>query len=178
MRKKYLPAAMVAAGFLAMPIGMAYADEVSDLKSEAKALQQQNEALAKRLAAIEKRQKAIEADTAATQRAMNAHAPDMPMPMKAYPPVDDALCYKGICLYGIVDAGFGWQSHGQPFNGAFGPGSNYIVSPGSNRALWTAAPNGLSASTIGLKGTTEILPGLNAIFRVETAFNPESGQLA
>jgi predicted porin len=178
MRKKYLSAAMVAAGFLALPIGAAYADEVSDLKSEAKSLQQQNEALAKRLAAIEKRQKAIEADTAATQRVMNAHAADMPMPMKAAAPVDDALCYKGICLYGIIDAGFGWQSHGQPFNGAFGPGTNYLVSPGSNRALWTAAPNGLSASTIGLKGTTEILPGLNAIFKVETAFNPESGQLA
>jgi predicted porin len=178
MRKKYLSAAMVAAGFLALPIGTAYADEVSDLKSEAKSLQQQNEALAKRLAAIEKRQKAIEASTTATQRIMNAHAADMPMPMKAAAPVDDALCYKGICLYGIVDVGFGWQSHGQPFNGAFGPGAQYLVSPGSNRALWTAAQNGLSASTIGLKGTTEILPGLNAIFKVETAFDPMSGQLA
>jgi predicted porin len=179
MPKKYLSAAMIAAGFLAMPIGAAYADEVSDLKSEAKALQQQNEALAKRLAAIEKRQKAIEAsDTAATQRVMNAHAADMPMPMKAYPPVDDALCYKGICLYGIVDAGFGWQAHGQPFNGAFPTGAQYLVSAGSNRALWTASPNGLSQSTIGLKGTTEILPGLNAIFKLDTGFDPMSGQLA
>jgi predicted porin len=178
MRKKYLSAAMVAAGFLALPMGAAYADEVSDLKSEAKALQQQNEALAKRLAAIEKRQKAIEADTTATQRVMNAHAADMPMPMKAAPPVDDALCYKGVCVYGIIDAGFGWQSHGQPFNSAAPFGAQYLVSSGSNRALWTASPNGLSQSTIGIKGTTEILPGLNAIFKLDTGFDPMSGQLA
>jgi predicted porin len=177
MRKKYLSVAMVAAGFLALPIGTAYADEVSDLKSEAKSLQQQNEVLAKRLAAIEKRQKAIEADTNATQRVMNAHAADMPMPMKAAAPVDDALCYKGICLYGIVDAGFGWQPHGQPFNGSAAFGTQYLVSAGSNRALWTASPNGLSTSIVGLKGTTEILPGLNAIFKIETGFNPMSGQL-
>ena len=181
MRKKYLSAAMVTAGFLALPIGVAHADEVSDLKAEAKALQKQNDALAKRLAAIEKRQKVIEADTTATQRVMNAHAADMPMPYKAAAaaaPTDDALCWKGVCLYGIVDAGFGWQSHGQPFNGAFPTGAQYLVSAGSNRSLWTAAPNGLSQSTIGLKGAVGILPDLDAIFKIETGFNPEAGQLA
>ncbi|HEX4209986.1 MAG TPA: porin [Candidatus Binataceae bacterium] len=181
MRKKYLSAAMVAAGFLALPISTAHADEVSDLKAEAKALQKQNDALAKRLAAIEKRQKAIETDTTATQRIMNARATDMPMPYKAAAgaaPVDDALCWKRVCLYGIIDAGFGWQSHGQPFNGAFPTGAQYLVSAGSNRALWTAAPNGLSQSTIGLKGAVEVLPDLDAIFKVETGFNPEAGQLA
>jgi predicted porin len=181
MRKKYLSAAMVAAGFLALPIGVAHADEVSDLKSEAKALQKQNDALAKRLAAIEKRQKVIEADTTATQRVMNAQAADMPMPYKAAThaaPTDDALCWKGVCLYGIVDAGFGWQSHGQPFNGAFPTGSQYLVSAGSNRSMWTAAPNALSQSTIGLKGAVGILPDLDAIFKIETGFNPMAGQLA
>jgi predicted porin len=181
MRKKYLSAAMVAAGFLALPIGVAHADEVSDLKSEAKALQKQNDALAKRLAAIEKRQKVIEADTTATQRVMNAQAADMPMPYKAAThaaPTDDALCWNRVCLYGIVDAGFGYQTHGQPFNGAMPTGSQYLVSPGSNRALWTAAPNALSQSTIGLKGAVGILPDLDAIFKIETGFNPEAGQLA
>src|SRR5262249_16777937 len=156
MRKKHLPAAMVAAGFLVLPMCAAYADEVSDLKVEAKTLQRQNEALAKRLAAVEKRQKAVEAAT--TQRALNTRVADGPMPVKprAAAPVDDGLCWNGVCLYGIVDAGFGWQSHGQPFNGAFPTGAQYLVSPGSNRALWTAAPNGLSQSTIGLKGEFNI----------------------
>jgi predicted porin len=178
MRKKYLPAALVAAGFMALPIGAAYAGEVSNLKAEAKTLQQQNDALAKRLAAIEKRQKAIETGT--TQRFMNAHAADLPMPVKAHPgaPVDDALCWKRVCLYGIIDGGFGWQSHGQPFNGAFPTGAQYLVSAGSNRAMWTASPNAMSQSTIGLKGAVEVLPDLDAIFKVETGFNPMAGQLA
>jgi predicted porin len=178
MRKKYLPAAMVAVGFLVLPTVAAYADELSDLKAEAKTLQQQNEALAKRLAAIEKRQKAVEAET--TQRALNTRVADMPLPVKAHAaaPVDDALCWKGVCLYGIVDAGFGWQSHGQPFNGASTTGAQYLVSAGSNRALWTAAPNGLTQSFIGLRGSYEVLPDLNAIFKVEAGFDPESGQLA
>src|SRR5580704_6636367 len=178
MRKKYLPAALVAAGFMALPIGAAYADEVSNLKAEAKTLQQQNDALAKRLAAIEKRQKAIETGT--TQRFMNAQAADLPIPVKAHPAaaVDDGLCWKRVCLYGIIDAGFGWQSHGQPFNGAFPTGAQYLVSAGSNRAMWTASPNAMSQSTIGLKGAFEVLPDLDAIFKVETGFNPMAGQLA
>src|ERR1700753_4495923 len=103
MRKKYLPAALAAAGFLVLPFGAAHADEVSNLKAEAKTLQQQNDALAKRLAAIEKRQKAIE--TAKTQQLMNANAADLAvMPMKARPAAvaDDGLCRNRVCLYGLV----------------------------------------------------------------------------
>src|ERR1700761_6933292 len=178
MRKKYLSAAVVTAGFLALPAAGAHADEVTNLKAEAKTLQQQNDALSKRLAAIEKRQKAIE--TGKTQQLMNANAADLPvMPLKARAaPVDDALCWNRVCLYGIVDAGFGYQTHGQPFNGAFPTGSQYLVSPGSNKALWTAAPNGLSQSTIGLKGAVNVWNDVDAIFKVETGFDPESGQLA
>lgn len=178
MRKKHLPAAMVAAGFLVLPMCAAHADEVSDLKTEAKTLQKQNEAMAKRLAAVEKRQKAVEAET--SQGVLNANAPDLPMPVKAraVAPIDDGLCWHGVCLYGIVDAGFGWQSHGQPFNGAFPTGAQYLVSAGSNRALWTAAPNGLSQSTIGLKGEFNIFSDVSAIFKVEAGFNPEAGQFA
>jgi predicted porin len=177
MQKKYLSAAVVAAGFLALPAGGAHADEVTNLKAEAKTLQQQNDALAKRLAVIEKRQKEIE--SARTQRILNANAADLSMPVKApAAPVDDALCWHRVCLYGIVDVGFGWQSHGQPFNGAFPTGSQYLVSAGSNRSMWTAAPNAMSQSTIGLKGAFEVFNGVDAIFKLETGFDPMSGQLA
>jgi predicted porin len=166
----------------------AHAGELADIQTQAKLLREQNQALTKRIADIEKRQRKLEAQpqkkSAVADRSanplMNAYAADMPMPVKASPaaPVDDALCWKGVCLYGIIDAGFGWQSHGQPFNGAFPPGSQYLVSAGSNRALWTMAPNAMSQSTIGLKGAYEVLPDLNAIFKVETGFDPMSGQLA
>ena len=166
----------------------AHAGELTDIQTQSKQLREQNQALTKRIAALEKRQRKLEAqpkkESAFADRyanpLMNAHAADMPMPVKAYPaaPVDDALCWKGVCLYGIIDAGFGWQSHGQPFNGAFPTGAQYLVSAGSNRALWTASPNAMSQSTIGLKGAFEVLPDLNAIFKVETGFDPMSGQLA
>jgi predicted porin len=165
-----------------------HADELADIQIQAKQLRQQNQTLTKRIEDLERRQRKLEAqpqkksafaDRSANQL-MNAHAADMPMPVKAYraAPVDDALCWKGVCLYGIIDAGFGWQSHGQPFNGASTTGAQYLVSAGSNRALWTASPNALSQSTIGLKGEFEVLPDLNAIFKVETGFDPMSGQLA
>jgi predicted porin len=166
----------------------AHAGELADVQAQSKQLREQNQALAKRIAALEKRQRQLEvqpqkqpavADRSANPL-MNAHAADMPLPVKAYPAaaVDDALCWKGVCLYGIIDAGFGWQSHGQPFNGAFPTGAQYLVSAGSNRALWTASPNAMSQSTIGLKGAFEVLPDLDAIFKVETGFDPMSGQLA
>jgi len=168
MKKQLLCAAAVLSlsGFA----GAAYADEMQDLKSEAKALQKQNEQLAKRLNDIEKRQKVLD-----------ARAADLSMPVKAFkapPPADDSLCYKGVCMYGVIDVGFGWQSHGMPYNAWDPSGVNYWLTPGNNRATFAASPNGLSQSTVGIKGSTELLPGLNGIFKVETGFNPMSGTLA
>ncbi|MDR3465093.1 MAG: porin [Xanthobacteraceae bacterium] len=166
MKKQLLcaAAALSLAGFA----GAAYADEVSDLKTEAKALQRQNEELNKRLAAIEKRQKLLD-----------ARAADLSMPVKAAPivPVDDSLCWKGICAYGVIDVGYGWQAHGMPYNALDPSGVNEWLTKGNNRATFAATPNGLSQSTIGLKGSTELLPGLNGIFKIETGFNPMSGTL-
>jgi hypothetical protein len=48
-------------------------------------------------------------------------------------------------------------------------GARYLVSAGSNRALWTASPNAMSQSTIGLKGACEVLPELNAVSRLKPA---------
>jgi predicted porin len=186
MSRTRVSAAILAAGFLIGPTAVytdvARADEVSDLKAEAKLLQQQNEALAKRLAAIEKRQKDLDHSIVENrQRALNANAADLgAYPTKALPavPVDDALCWKGVCLYGVIDVGYGWQSHGMPYSPYETSGVNEGISKFSNRAMFAATPNGLSQSTIGLKGTTELLPGLNGIFKLETGFNPMSGTLA
>ncbi|MDR3466846.1 MAG: porin [Xanthobacteraceae bacterium] len=163
MKKLIVVAALLGAG------GVAHADEVADLRAEAKALQKQNELLNKRLGDIEKR-----------QRLLDARAADPSVvPAKAPPaPVDDSLTWHGVTLYGAVDVGFGYQAHGTPYNGSFPQGDNYIVAKASNRALFLATPNGLTTSFIGLKGTTEILPGINGIFKLETAFNPFSGNLA
>ena len=61
------------------------------------------------------------------------------------------LSWYGITVYGTVDAGVSWQSHGTPYNRSYGPGTEPLVSSNGNRALWNIAPDGLSQSNIGIK---------------------------
>jgi predicted porin len=84
------------------------------------------------------------------------------------------LSWGGITVYGIVDAGVGWQSHGAPFDGISAVGQTYIISKYSNRALWGVAPNALSNSNIGVKGNKEFAPGWNFVFDLQAGFDPYS----
>jgi len=88
------------------------------------------------------------------------------------------LSWYGITVYGTVDAGMSWQSHGTPFNRSYGPGTEPLVSSNGNRALWNIAPNGLSQSNIGIKGKEEFAPGWSFIFDLQAGFDPYSLQLA
>jgi predicted porin len=88
------------------------------------------------------------------------------------------LSWYGITIYGTVDTGVTWQSHGTPFNGTSSVGQEYLISKNSNRALWGFAPNGLSQSNIGIKGNETIAPGLAFVFALEAGFDPYSLQLA
>lgn len=54
------------------------------------------------------------------------------------------LSWQGITVYGIVDTGVTWQSHGTPFNGSLPAGVDYLISKNSNRALWGPANNAMS----------------------------------
>jgi predicted porin len=120
----------------------------------------------------------------------NAGQPNAPSPTAASAPLlstvrhfsssirDGDFTLHGITLYGGIDLGVGYQSHGNPFNGEYGPGRNYLISKDSNGSQFGAAPNALSYSNIGLRGSEPILPGLSAIFNVNTTFNPYSGMLS
>ncbi len=87
------------------------------------------------------------------------------------------LTWNGITLYGTVDLGLGYQSHGTPLNDYFGPGLEYLVQKNSNRGIFSAAPNGLSQSKIGIKVEEPINDEFTAIGKLETGFNPTSGDL-
>ena len=93
-------------------------------------------------------------------------------------PANKALTYLGVTLYGAVDIGVGYQTHGTPLNSLYGPGVEELISKNSNRSLVSLVPNGLSYSNIGLRGTEPLLPGLAGVFNVQTAFVPTSGNLA
>jgi len=88
------------------------------------------------------------------------------------------LTWAGITVYGTIDAGVTWQSHGTPFNGTSAVGQEYLISKNSNRALWGLAPNGLTQSNIGIKGNEPFAPGWAFVFDLQAGFDPYSLQLA
>lgn len=88
------------------------------------------------------------------------------------------LTWYGITVYGTVDVGGGWLSHGTPFSGTSPPSQDYLIQKNSNRPLWGGAPNAMSNSNIGIKGTEQIAPGLSFVFAVQAGFNPYSWNLS
>jgi predicted porin len=88
-----------------------------------------------------------------------------------------ALTWRGVTLYGTVDVGVGWVSHGLPENGANYEGES-LVNKNGNRSMFLIEQNNLSQTSLGVRGREEILPGLFAVFNASTGINPQSGQLA
>jgi predicted porin len=96
----------------------------------------------------------------------------------AAPAPDDSLTYKGITLYGIVDLGLQYQTHGAPINDYFPGGSADIVQKNSNHSITGVTPNNLSQSRIGLNGVEPLFDDWTAVFKLETFFNPQSGEIS
>ena len=90
------------------------------------------------------------------------------------------LTWAGVTVYGTIDVGYAYQTHGAPLDGAFYPGLEYNLNGSKNagRAISTFAENGLEQSKIGVKIVEDIGSGWKAIGKLETAFNPVSGELA
>ncbi len=137
------------------------ADELQELKAQIEALQ-------KKVGEMEMKQPAQPAGSVGADYAKG-------LPFVAD---DGSLTFHGITLYGAVDVGVTYQSHGTPLSNAYGLGLEYLISKNSNNSQFSIAPNALSYSKIGLKGTWEVIPEVSAIFNLETAFLPTSGRLA
>jgi hypothetical protein len=52
------------------------------------------------------------------------------------------LTWRGITVYGTIDVGGGWQSHGAPFDPLSAPGASYMIRKSNRSSLWGLAPNG------------------------------------
>ena len=81
------------------------------------------------------------------------------------PKDDDSLTYHGITLYGIVDIGLQYQTHGAPISDYFPGGSSDIVQPNSNHSTLGATPSNLSQSRIGLQGVEPVFGDWSAVFK-------------
>ncbi len=94
-------------------------------------------------------------------------------------PGDDSLTSHGITLYGIVDIGLQYITHGAPFNDYFLAGSNDVVQKDSIGSQFGATPSNLSQSRVGLQGVEPLGVGDGyGIFKIETYFNPQSGDIS
>jgi predicted porin len=165
----------------------AHADELGDVKAQSEQIREQNQVLAKQVVELEKRLHKLETQPA-KQPAVAARPanPANPPPPAAgnfnkAPSIvadDGSLTWHGITLYGGIDMGLAYQTHGSPLSNSAGFGLGYLISKNSNKPYFGAAPNALSASNIGLKGTEELFPGLSAVFNLQTSFLPTSGRLS
>ncbi|HEY2839207.1 MAG TPA: porin, partial [Pirellulales bacterium] len=92
---------------------------------------------------------------------------------------DQGLTWNGITLYGIVDLGYQFETHGAPYSDYHPAGSANIVQKNSRQSVSGLTPSNLSQSRVGLQGLEPIGVGdWNALFRMETFFNPQSGELS
>ena len=159
----------------------ARADDLSVLKQQTSELQKNNEALIRRLEKLEKRQAARQGAQGTGQSPPPAAGPEAFLAQAAANPStlltgSGPLTWKGVTVFGTIDAGLGWASSGLPINGKYYQGAE-VVNKYATHSYFGVVPNGLSNSTIGIKGSEEILPGLAGVFYASTFFNPQSGQL-
>jgi predicted porin len=87
---------------------------------------------------------------------------------------DCQLTWRGITVYGTIDAGVGWQSHGAPFDPRSAVGASYLIQKQNRSPMWGLAPNALTNSTIGIKGTEPIAGNLSVVFALDAGFDPYS----
>ena len=93
-------------------------------------------------------------------------------------PADSSLTWNGITLYGIVDIGLQYQTHGVPASDYFPAGTEAIIQKNSNGSVTAVTPSNLSQSRIGLSGNEPIAGDWSGVFRLETFFNPQSGNIS
>src|SRR5665213_3054264 len=72
------------------------------------------------------------------------------------PPADDKLTWRGITLYGTIDIGLQYESHGAPFSDYYTPASTNIVQKDSRESVFGLTGSNFSQTKVGLKGLEPI----------------------
>ena len=90
----------------------------------------------------------------------------------------EALTFRGITLYGTVDLGIQYETRGAPISDSFSGGGNEIIEKNGNRSIWGVTPSNLGQSRVGLSGIEAVSSEWSAVLKLETWFNPQSGELS
>jgi predicted porin len=96
-------------------------------------------------------------------------------------PLPDTLTYHGVTIFGTVDVGYAYQTNGRPLGGVvsdleyipFTTSRNFT---GQSISSLTGSP--LEQSKIGIKIEEAIGLGWTAVGRLDTGFDPMTGQLS
>jgi len=93
------------------------------------------------------------------------------------------LSWYGVTVYGTVDVGGTYQTHGTPFDPNHPVGASYLLGNSGTNAVGRTAgfglgPNALSQSNIGIKWLEPVGGGWSVVGVAELAFDPYSALLA
>ncbi len=91
---------------------------------------------------------------------------------------DSSLTWHGITLYGIVDIGVQYDTHSAPFSDYFPATSGSFIQKNNYDSPTGLTSSNMSQSKIGLSGNEPLFGDWAAVFRLETYFNPSSGDIA
>jgi predicted porin len=91
--------------------------------------------------------------------------------------VDPALTWHGITLSGALDMGLQYQPHAAPVSDYYAAGGYNLIQADSLRAVAGITPNNLSQSNITLSGVEPLAGDLSGVFKLQTLFQPNSGNL-
>jgi predicted porin len=78
----------------------------------------------------------------------------------------------------VVDVGLQYDTHGAPFSDYHPAGSSNIVQKNSRQSVVGATPSNMGQSRVGLQGEEPVGGDWSAVFKVETFFNPQSGEIS
>jgi predicted porin len=95
-------------------------------------------------------------------------------------PLPDSLSLGGVTVYGTVDVGYAYQSHGVPLNSQFPGGLEYQAFNTTRNfagSVSTVAESGLEQSKVGIRVAEPLGDEFSFVAQAETGFNPLSGQL-
>jgi predicted porin len=89
-----------------------------------------------------------------------------------------AITWQGITLYGNVDLGVQYQTHGAAASDYIAYSTQPVIQKNSNGPITALVSSPLSWSRIGVAGSHPLTGNWSAVFRLETYFNPTSGNFS
>ena len=88
------------------------------------------------------------------------------------------LAAYGVRIYGTIDVGGTYQTHGAPLDKFFPTGASYFIQNMNRKSMFGWAPNGLSQSNLGIQILEPLGAGWKFVGQYDFGFDPVTGEFA